>query len=133
MLFTRCVMRGCCGRGSRRSDGVQMTTAISDNTQARLMKTAGEFVNQAFYGTLMREVRNAQEPTLFDRGPGGMTFIRQLDQELVNRIGRRGEPGLVDAVVRYLSRPEKAGERVPSVGPAAADVAAVYSRDRMNG
>jgi hypothetical protein len=67
-----------------------------------LRQKATEFVNQVFYGTLMREFRNAQQPTMFDGGPGGTAFIRQLDMELISRISQRGDSSLADALLRQL-------------------------------
>ena len=63
---------------------------------------ANQVVNQVFYGTLMREFRNARPDGIFNKGPGGTTFIRQLDMELVSRISQRGGAPLVSALVKQL-------------------------------
>jgi len=65
-----------------------------------------QFVNQVFYGTLLREFRNAQQPTLLDNGPGAQTFLRHLDMELISRISQRGESALSRAVLKQLLGPE---------------------------
>jgi Rod binding domain-containing protein len=71
-------------------------------TPDTLKTLANQVVNEVFYGTLMREFRNAQNPTLFDQGPGATTFIRQLDSELISRISQRGESPLAKALIRQL-------------------------------
>lgn len=68
----------------------------------QLRQMAAEFVNMTFYGTLMREFREAQGQTMLDGGAGGRAFMRQLDTELIRRISHRGDAPLVDAVIRQL-------------------------------
>ena len=76
----------------------------TENNQQQLARKANQFVNQVFYGSLLREFREAQQPTIFDNGPGGMTFMRQLDMELIKRISGRGDSPIAQAIVRKLSR-----------------------------
>ena len=73
-----------------------------EKSPATLKTLANQVVNEVFYGTLMREFRNAQTPTLFDQGPGATTFIRQLDSELISRISQRGDSPLAKALIRQL-------------------------------
>ncbi|MBN1763974.1 MAG: hypothetical protein JW860_01850 [Sedimentisphaerales bacterium] len=68
----------------------------------QLRQKASEVVNQVFYGTLLREFREAQQPTLLDSGPGVKTFMRQLDMELIHRISQRGDAPLVKALIKQL-------------------------------
>ena len=80
---------------------------VNQQTQAyesyqQLRQKASEVVNQVFYGTLLREFREAQQPTLLDRGPGAKIFMRQLDMELIHRISQRGDAPLVDALIKQL-------------------------------
>ena len=75
---------------------------VSEKTPATLKTLANQVVNEVFYGTLMREFRNAQTPAFFDQGPGATTFIRQLDSELLSRISQRGESPLAKALIRQL-------------------------------
>ena len=67
-----------------------------------LRQKASEFVNQIFYGALMREFRNAQSPGLFGGGPGSSTFKRQLDTELIKSISQRGDAPLVESVLNQI-------------------------------
>jgi hypothetical protein len=69
-----------------------------------LRQKASEFVNQVFYGTLLREFRNAQPPGMFNQGPGAATFVRQLDMELITRISRGGDSPMTEALLKRLSR-----------------------------
>ncbi len=73
--------------------------AAKDNL---LRQKASEFVNQIFYGTLMREFRNAESSGLFGGGPGGSTFKRQLDTEFIKCISQRGDAPLVDSVLNKI-------------------------------
>ena len=70
--------------------------------QLQLRQKVSEVVNQTFYGTLMRQFCDSQQPGLLDNGPGGTTFIRQLDLELISRISRRGDAPLTEALVKQL-------------------------------
>ncbi len=80
-----------------------ITATANNNYNQQLVQRANEVVNQVFYGTLLREFREAQEPTIFDKGPGGQTFIRQLDMELVKRISQGGNSPLTEALVKQLA------------------------------
>ena len=80
-----------------------ITTTGINNYNVQLAQRANEVVNQVFYGTLLREFRQAQTSTIFDKGPGGQTFIRQLDMELIKRISQGGRSPLTDALVKQLS------------------------------
>lgn len=72
--------------------------------QPDLRKLASEFVNHVFYGSLLREFRDSQQSTILDGGPGGSTFMRQLDMELIGRISKRGDAPLVDALLRQWDK-----------------------------
>ncbi|MCK4629004.1 MAG: hypothetical protein KAT56_08365 [Sedimentisphaerales bacterium] len=82
--------------------GVDIKGRAGDKSSATLKTLANQVVNEVFYGTLMREFRNAQTPALFDQGPGATTFIRQLDSELISRISQRGDSPLAKALIRQL-------------------------------
>jgi hypothetical protein len=71
------------------------------NTQLR--QQVSEVVNNVFYGTLLRQLRDSQSSEIFDKGPGGTTFIRQLDSELIKRISQRGDAPLVDAIMKKIT------------------------------
>lgn len=81
-----------------------MNVNNDNNSQGRLAQLANQFVNQAFYGTLLREFRQGNRPSMFDKGPGGTTFVRQLDMELVKRMAPRGDSPLAQALLSRLER-----------------------------
>ena len=80
-----------------------LTAVIPNQYDPQLARYANEVVNQVFYGTLMREFRNAQPPGMFDQGPGGQAFIRQLDMELVKRMSQGGASPLAEVLLKQLS------------------------------
>ena len=79
-----------------------MTEAVYNIGNPDLVHAANEFVNQVFLGTMLREFRNAQQPTIVDGGSGRGTFARQLDLELIKRISQGGQSPVVSAVLRQL-------------------------------
>ncbi len=70
-------------------DMAKLSVKQSDKRNEIVAK-ANELVDQLFYGTLLREFHNSQQPTMLDSGPGAMTFIRQLDMELVKKMSLQG-------------------------------------------
>ncbi len=75
-----------------------------------LVQKANEFVNQIFWGTMLREFRDAHKNPILDNGPGAQTFVRQLDQMMIERISQRGKSPLTDVLLRQLDpRGFKAG------------------------
>ena len=80
-----------------------MTAAIN-NASPELIRAANEFVNNVFYGTLLRRFRDAQQPTIFDSGPGGGPFQRMLDTEFVKRISQQGISPVDKQLIRHLSK-----------------------------
>jgi len=74
-----------------------------NNTNPELVLKANEFVNNVFYGTLLREFRNARPQGLMNQGPGAGTFTRQLDQELIKRISSRGDSPIAQALIRQMT------------------------------
>jgi len=81
-----------------------MITAVTTNRyDPQLAQYANEVVHQVFYGTLMREFRNAQPPGMFDQGPGGQAFIRQLDMELVRGMSQGGNSPLAEVLLKQLA------------------------------
>ena len=79
-----------------------MVTSVASNHNSVLAQKADEFVNQVFYGALLREFRQAQRPTIFDQGPGANTFIRQLDMELIKRMSSSGGSPLARMLCDHL-------------------------------
>ena len=86
-------------------NGLEPAVAPGAKTQkSQLRKLASEFVNHVFYGSLLREFRDSQQSTILDGGPGGSTFMRQLDMELIGRISKRGDAPMVDALLRQWDK-----------------------------
>jgi len=79
-----------------------MTLSTNNSPDMKLAGLAHQVVNQVFYGTLMREFRGSQRPTLLDNGPGATTFIRQLDMELIKRISPQGSSSLAATLAERL-------------------------------
>ena len=73
-----------------------------NNNAVQLSQLSNEFVNQVFWGTMLREFRESSSGTLLDGGPGGSAFIRQLDAELIKRISERSDNSLSQALLRQL-------------------------------
>jgi len=73
------------------------------NSNTQLRQQVSEVVNNVFYGTLLRQLRDSQNSGIFDKGPGGTTFIRQLDSELIKRISQRGDAPLVDTIMEKIT------------------------------
>jgi len=69
---------------------------------SEMQALANQFVNQTFYGALLREMRESSQGTVLDSGPGNTAFMRQLDQELVKRISERGDSPIATALCRQL-------------------------------
>ena len=76
--------------------------------QPALAQVANEFVNQVFYGPLLREMRENQHNPYFGNGPGGKTFMRQLDMEMVKRMSGNKPGPIAQALIRQLSGNERA-------------------------
>jgi len=80
-------------------------TAVANNRNPQLVQKANEFVHQVFFGTLLREFRESQQPSLLDGSLGSSAFIRQLDQELISRISQTDKPSAVTkALLRQLDK-----------------------------
>jgi len=77
---------------------------VPDGRDTKLRELASEFVNQIFFGTLLREFREGQDNAIFGNGPGGTTFVNQLDNVLIERMSKRGGGPLVDAVMKQISK-----------------------------
>ena len=101
--------------------------------KAELRRYASEVVNQVFYGTLLRQFREAQKPVLFGKGPGGSTFTRQLDMELIKRISQRGDTPLVDAIMKQLANNNGSERNLAEAGKNnKVNFSEIYSMRKMN-
>jgi Rod binding domain-containing protein len=77
-------------------------TAVNNQNLQELRQKANHFVNMAFYGTLLREFRQASEPTILDGGKGSGAFTQMLDMELVDRMSQNGSSPLAEALLKQL-------------------------------
>ncbi|MCF7957281.1 MAG: hypothetical protein K9M57_02400 [Phycisphaerae bacterium] len=111
-----------------------MSNNVSDAPQGSLREKASELVNNVFYGTLLRQFRDAQEPVLFGHGPGGDAFSRQMDMELIKRISQRGDAPLVDAIMKQITGDSNAEQTMKKTNiDAYRDVQVKPSRLDING
>jgi len=66
-------------------------------------KQAQTFVSQAFFGTLLKQMRNSPfKSELFSGGRGGEAFGSLYDQQLSERMANGVGSKLVDSIVRKL-------------------------------
>lgn len=66
-------------------------------------KQAQTFVSQAFFGTLLKQMRNSPfKSELFSGGRGGEAFGSLYDQQLADRMATGVGSKLVDSIVRRL-------------------------------
>jgi Rod binding domain-containing protein len=72
--------------------------------QLSLVQAANEFVNQVFYGPLLREMRDSDHNPYFGNGPGGKTFMRQLDMEMIGRMNGNKPSALAQSLIRQLGQ-----------------------------
>lgn len=111
-----------------------MSNNVPDAGLTPLRQKASELVNNVFYGTLLRQFRDAQEPVLFGHGPGGDAFARQMDMELIKRISQRGDAPLVDAIMKQITGDSKAEQTLNKTNvDAYCDVNVKPSRLDING
>ncbi len=63
----------------------------SPEQQAELKKTISQVVGQVFFGTLLRQMRSQLDMSNpLNAGRAGQTFASQLDQFLLERLGKSG-------------------------------------------
>ncbi len=66
-------------------------------------KQAQTFVSQAFFGTLLKQMRNSPfKSELFSGGRGGEAFGSLYDQQLADRMATGVGSKLVDSIVRKM-------------------------------
>ncbi|HRX85334.1 MAG TPA: rod-binding protein [Phycisphaerae bacterium] len=77
-----------------------------------LRKAADELVGEVFYGTLLRQMRDAPLKGKYGHGGRGEeVFQAQLDQVLASRAGQASNSNLADAIVdRYERNAEAAAD-----------------------
>jgi len=86
-------------QGTARSKMATCINILSDYSarldhagQKELHSKVSQWVGHTFYGTLMRQFRTSCDRTnMFTGGKAGMTFTRQLDQLMIDRLASGSE------------------------------------------
>ncbi len=69
----------------------------------RLVKQTQKWVAQAFYGPMLKQMRESPfHSDLFDGGRGGKAFGAMYDQELAQRMSRGAGSKLVNSIVNHI-------------------------------
>lgn len=79
-----------------------MLSGVATQPDMRMRQLANEFINATFWAPMLREFRESQSSGLFGNGPGGTTFVNQLDRELISRMSQQGSSPLAEALLRQL-------------------------------
>lgn len=79
-----------------------MMASVNTQVNPKLAAQANELVNQVFYGTMLREIHDQNKNPLFGNGPGGTTFVRQLDMELVKHMSGGKPSPIAMSLIRKL-------------------------------
>lgn len=111
-----------------------------EETEARkhLRKLAGALVAQTFYAPMMAQMRNSPfKDDKFSGGRGGEAFSQVLDQQIVSKLSRGGDP-LVEAMVKRFERmgtklTEPESDKLGGEEMSAADAAREAKADRYEG
>jgi hypothetical protein len=86
-------------------NAITPNTSSLRTTNYELRTAVDEFVGTTFFGALMRQARDAQDAeSPFHGGAGEKAFGAQLDAEFVQRVGRRFQSSLGEAIYRKLSK-----------------------------
>jgi len=90
---------------ARPSSPAALCGARAGDDVAAARQAARQFVGEAFFGLLLRELRKSTaEKHLLDGGRGEATLQPQLDQFLVERLAASRNFPLADAIVNHLYR-----------------------------
>lgn len=69
----------------------------------KLKENVQKWVSQAFFGTLLKQMRESPFRTeMFDGGKGGQAFGSMYDQELAQRMSRGVGEKLVNSILRKI-------------------------------
>ncbi|MBN1846166.1 MAG: hypothetical protein JW810_10820 [Sedimentisphaerales bacterium] len=85
-----------------------------------LVQAANLWVNQIFWGTLLREARAAHPDPVLGTTPGAAAFQQQLDQVLLERISARTDRVLLPALLKRLDPPAAAPRRLAEASASSA-------------
>ena len=71
----------------------------------KLVRSTQQWVAQAFFGTLMKQMRQSPfKSDLFEGGRGGQAFTSLYDQKLVEQMSRGAGNKLVNAIVHSIEK-----------------------------
>lgn len=74
----------------------------------QLTNYAQKFVSQAFFGTMLKQMRNSPfKSDLFSGGRGGEVFAQMHDQHLADRMARGAGRSLAASIVKHMERPRR--------------------------
>jgi Rod binding domain-containing protein len=77
----------------------------SDRQHEQLVHSTRQWVAQAFFGTLMKQMRESPfKSDLFEGGRGGQAFTSLYDQRLVEQMSRGAGNKLVNAIVHTIEK-----------------------------
>jgi Rod binding domain-containing protein len=77
----------------------------SDRQHEQLVRATRQWVGQAFFGTLMKQMRESPfKSDLFEGGRGGQAFTSLYDQKLVEQMSRGAGNKLVNAIVHTIEK-----------------------------
>jgi Rod binding domain-containing protein len=87
---------------------------------ARLEAHASQLVNQTFFGTMLKQMRDSPfKSDLFEGGKGGQAFAGLYDQRLVEQMSRGAGKKLVNSIVRkFEAKQAYAKQGAPMAGTA---------------
>ncbi len=86
-------------------------TAVSSRRHEELRGVARRFVAQAFFGEILKQMRESPfKSELFSGGRGGEAFRSMLDFQLADRMARSSGRRLADSIVRHIEGARGRGE-----------------------
>ncbi|MCY2954173.1 MAG: rod-binding protein [Planctomycetota bacterium] len=86
---------------------------VSPTQHEQLTGVARKFVSHAFFGTVLKQMRESPfKSELFSGGRGGETFASMLDFHLADRMAKSSgakssRRGLADSIVRHIENAQK--------------------------
>jgi Rod binding domain-containing protein len=99
------------------------------NHHAALVRQTQKWVANAFYGTLLKQMRESPfNSQILDGGRGGKMFTEMFDQQLADRMSRGAPSKLVNAIVQKIEGGKASRQYLKHrrVGASAAERARLY-------
>jgi Rod binding domain-containing protein len=97
---------------TRPKEGTSVPGETASNRQHdQLVHSTRQWVAQAFFGTLMKQMRESPfKSDLFEGGRGGQAFTSLYDQKLVEQMSRGAGNKLVNAIVHSIEKNMRKGQ-----------------------